>query len=522
MRPRWVRRWLINIVIGGLIELLIHFAGHTLEFGPIVAFENWGLDTINRMTVSLCDSTRACSTRVPEFKPPVLIDIDEQTWRSAAWDGGEPDRAPRRPLFTLIDRAFAAGAAQVVLDVAIEDRNIRDDAPGASADRRRINAADDNDFANALETLLAKPYFEHGKRLILVRGERTPLPGDDAAFLPEQKQAREVDKVIRQSGGRIVAAAPYFEVASDRILRDWDLFRVVCDRPAGTGAEGQARVVPSVQLLTAATFFNVDQAAVDPGAVGSCLPFPAQGESGFDTYELEGRTHYLQAQLGRDEHAIQACASSHTEHECEGIERRYWSDVQAAFAQRQVRLGGLPHEEGVSNRIIFRYTPDRVDTIPARTVLGAPPEDNALLKDVVDGRIVVIGQTFAEAGDVYPTPLGRMPGAVVLVNAIDSMAQQRFLSPPSRWLVFLATFLTVVAVGFISARTQWALTTTAATLFVIATSGIGSFVLFSHGVWLDFSAPIIGIQVERWIESIKERIELHRFEKLHAESGEHH
>jgi hypothetical protein len=62
--------------------------------------------------------------------------------------------------------------------------------------------------------------------------------------------------------------------------------------------------------------------------------------------------------------------------------------------------------------------------------------------------------------------------------------------------------------SYISARVPPLFATTIATLVVIVVSGGASFLFYSNGIWLDFSAPIIGIQIERWIESIKERREL--------------
>jgi hypothetical protein len=520
--PEWKRRWFNNILLGCLIEFFVHVGGHNLQLRPIVAIQNWGLDTINRMNASWCAWNGKCTSAVPQFAPPVLLAIDEETWRSPVWDGGEPDRAPRAQLATLIDRAFSSGASQVILDVAIEDRNVRGEGSRARSTREDVNARDDAGFADDLRELLQKPYFGNDRRLILVRGERRPLPTDDLAFLPEQKHAKAVDDVIANSGGRIIAAAPYFEVGSDQMLRDWDLFRVVCDRSEQLKTSGQYRVVPSVQLLVAAKFFKVADVVVAPAAKGNCESFPEQGESGLDASVLTQKADDLQRWMGRDEKTTQNCEPLDSLSQCSGVEQGYWQNVRNAFAGMNIRLGGLPREEGVSNRIVFRYTPDMIDVIPVRDTLSFHQGDDSILKGAVAGRIVVIGQTFAEAGDVYATPLGRMPGAVVLVNAIDSMVQHRFLSPPSTWEILLASFLTTVAVAFISVRTPSVFAATVATLFVICTSGIASFQLFSRGIWLDFSAPLIVIQIEQWLESVLEHVKPHSPEKHQAETKDRH
>ena len=52
----------------------------------------------------------------------------------------------------------------------------------------------------------------------------------------------------------------------------------------------------------------------------------------------------------------------------------------------------------------------------ALTVLTGDVDDKFL-----HGAVIVIGGTYAETRDWYATPVGDMPGAMVIVNAIDSL-----------------------------------------------------------------------------------------------------
>ena len=124
VRDRWqrlrpvTRHWLTNVAIGVLIELLLHWAGHTLHWQPLVYAQNYALDAVMRANAAVDPTPSFPNHRVPLSL--ALIDIDDAAWRSAQWGGGEPYRAPRQQLLALVDKAFEAGARQVVLDVVVE------------------------------------------------------------------------------------------------------------------------------------------------------------------------------------------------------------------------------------------------------------------------------------------------------------------------------------------------------------------------------------------------------------------
>ncbi|NPT45573.1 CHASE2 domain-containing protein [Paraburkholderia sp. 1N] len=516
-RPRWVRRWFIGFALGCAIEAVIHVAGHTYQFGPIVAAQNWGLDVVNRLNVRHCSILGAC----PEFEPlenrPMLVRIDDETWRNPAWGGGEPNRAPQTELGTLVDHAFQLGARQVVVDIAVEDRGSIETTSSGRGDPSDLDRYEDGRFASSLSELVTKPYFEpncHDRKLIVVRSERRPLPQDADAFLPELRQSKSIDRLIASSGGRIVAAAPYFEVNSDQVLREWDLFRVVCERGSSSTVQGTLRIVPSVQLLTRANELNIRSDVVELASGLPCAPFPALGASQLTASDLAQRSCELKQTLDGQSEASGACGQAGHGDSSIGLKKRYWEKIREAFSAAGAPIGELPDAGEVGNRIVFRYPPDKMDILPALPLLNFSAEFMQQWRDQVQGRVVVIGQTFEEAGDKYYTPLGRMPGALVLANAIDSMAENQLMREPNTY-VLLFVILTIFVVSFISATVNPLIATTVATLVVIVVSGGVSFLFFSHGVWLDFSAPIIGIQIERWIESIKERRELNRLTKSH-------
>ena len=599
----------MNVALGIIIELAIHIAGHTFHFAPVVSFQNWGLDVVTRLSEGTCswagsaDGMRAslsralnCPQSVIASASPILLNIDDETWRNAVWGGGEPERAPRKQVAMLIDRVFSLVAEQVVLDILIADRAASVvTVPSADSVSRGLRD-EDVQFARSLRTLLTKPYFGKDRKLVLVRSERQPvLPNDTGPlvnrtpYLPEMRSSRELDAVIAESAGRIVVAAPYFDVGLDRVVRDWVLFKATCQSVDPIESTGRILLVPSVQLITTAHRLGLNPDVVSPPAgtdfvnrptgphstayapaVSSklggaqCTPFAHTGTAEFT--DTEAAVHECElgltlhgeqvgARLSACSEVVKRCGAARDSnpvwakgdackplasqlrdhgstnpgvasivtnalglaHASNGIFNRYWHSVQTAFteAASDPPLADLPYDGGLGNRVLFRYPPDGQGTTNQSALPFLLADDTTLqpYAQAFKGRIVVVGQTFSESRDFFETPLGHMSGAMVLVNAIDSMAKHRLMQRPSTLLTFLVSFILIVIVGYLFVKWDSTTGTTLATIAVIVTAGVASFFLFAHGVWLDFAAPIIGIQMHRRWADFEEKIERRHHEQ---------
>lgn len=542
---------MINILLGIAIEAIL-IVGHHNHWGFVTRFSNAGLDVMTRLSQSVCaeaprwrrgsgdgGSSAADATVIERWLRcpsagaaediPLLLDVDERTWRSAQWGGGEPALAPRDGVATLVEQSFALGAKRVVLDILVQDGLTRDAAGSA-----------DEQFAARLRALLKQPHFGDDRLLLLVRTERAPLLDDindrgnhfTGAFLPSLRASRAIDSVIAESGGRIALAAPYFTADEhDRMTRDWVLFKVHCMADAGSPTGGWLQFVPSVQLAAAAHGLGVPMSVVSPAPAEAdtrtpCRVFPADAEPAALGLKAEQVREELNAAL----YGPQGEG---------GAVEAYWARLQRAFNQRLRadgrELGALPEAHSLGNRIVYRYrwggAPDedlstgRVQRRPAREVLDAVASGDARLalsmSQLFAGRTVVIGQTFREANDVFYTPVGTMPGAAVLVNAIDSMREYQLLRATGGALSNTIALVLIVVVGYLFARWDSTTGTITATAIVILSVGVASFFMFQHGVWLDVAAPILGIQLHRLWAGWEERQEL-KARRAAAGDAHHH
>lgn len=492
-RPR-VREWLICMSIGVAIEIVLHVGQAQGHWRWLVNLHHWATDTMVRLVAEF-EGNDIRPPKPGHGVPLALVEIDDVTWRGQAW-GGEPQHPPARLLAQLVGAAFAAGARDVVLDVLVEDGI---NAPNCSSGD---SASASCDFAEHLRRTLAETHLPD-QRLVLMRSLRYPLrdtasdraAGTPADYLPELRRGSKVDAFVGGSQGKASLAAPYFIEDADRVTRSWQLFRVVCERGENGG---DLRIVPSVQLAVSARHCGVSDSAVNslskelcPKLEPRCTPFPLGDVVGEGSAVLRDTRPALERQVA----SAEACYWSGVTNE--------WNDPRIASASGCSPLKALPRDD-LGSLIAFRFSdetrPLGVSVVRAGELLesGAEPRMRLLLA----GRTVVIGQTYEEAQDVHHTPLGRMHGAMVLVNAIDSMTRHQFIQPPAPWVGISLTLAVIALIAYLFVSLSAVAASAVATLLVLALWPLGYFA-FRTGIWLDFALPLVGIQVHRLYDELK-------------------
>lgn len=105
------------------------------------------------------------------------------------------------------------------------------------------------------------------------------------------------------------------------------------------------------------------------------------------------------------------------------------------------------------------------------------------------GKIVLVGATFAESRDFYPTPLGLMAGVEIQANMVHTLLARRALLPPP-WALNLALMIVgCLWISLLSLRLKpiWV---TLGSLGLVAVFVALSYEAYSRGYWLDFVAPL--------------------------------
>jgi adenylate cyclase len=112
--------------------------------------------------------------------------------------------------------------------------------------------------------------------------------------------------------------------------------------------------------------------------------------------------------------------------------------------------------------------------------------------DALRGRIALLGGTFVESRDYYPTPLGLMAGVEVHANVVHMLTTRRFIQPSS-WRVGLAINAAVVLVAGVILTAMRALTGTLVCVAGAFVLGVPAALLAFErgGYWIDFVLPVL-------------------------------
>jgi CHASE2 domain-containing sensor protein len=141
-------------------------------------------------------------------------------------------------------------------------------------------------------------------------------------------------------------------------------------------------------------------------------------------------------------------------------------------------------------------------TISASTLLAdeVPAPGGAL-----SGAVVVIGGSFADGRDRYATPIGRMPGALVLINAVNTALSfpQGALRPAPRWLEGAVALFVILTVSFLFALFRASVAVALSLALVLAVVLLVGRLWIEAGVWLGATLPVLSIMLHRWLDLLE-------------------
>ena len=269
---------------------------------------------------------------------------------------GGADRTPRDLVAGLANLAAAKKAAGIVVDLDTSK-------PGAdtAADKALIDAIAAYP-ADAPPLMYARRFVDAPDGKPATELGLTPLPS--ILDTPAAGRANVLS---------VSSAAP---LDGDRVIRRWQLTQTMCEGPKGTS-------YASPQLVALALKERGDQARASLDA------FLAWRNS-------------------------QACANS-------SAPRPSWPRNPDMSASIWFLFGADPSEAPITLIDNGGARTPLVRHIPAHTLMGADGRvapARAVADQLFAGRIVVIGSSHLDSFDTHMTPLGAMPGALIVANAV--------------------------------------------------------------------------------------------------------
>lgn len=292
---------------------------------------------------------------------------------------------------------------------------------------------------------------------------------------PASEHTQQQDYHLRPSflegnlGKNIYWGQSLFKVSDyDQELRYWELYEIGC-------LHGKPVVIPAFQLL-------IDVYLTSPG-------------------DLEKIIAQLQQKLPETCDSLQQFTQMPS-----GVPPLHYGNktIQLEYGANQ-RLG---------ERIIYTIPWNRKAGWeeyyyrPARDITEAKQPFSA---DTIRDRVVIIGASYKGSRDIHKTPIGEMPGAMIILNAIKSLNKYGQMKPPPEVYKWIIEIVLIIGVSWAFAYFHSMLATILIGSITILVLAPISYMLFKYGVWVDFAGPLLGIQMHQMLEQYKERIiSLHR------------
>jgi hypothetical protein len=338
-------------------------------------------------TDRIIEISAALSGAAKNSLPVTLIRIDDETM--ANWGG--PPITPHAALAELIRTAEKGGASAIVVDIDLAPEDAATLADPALADAIRGSG-------------LGEP------PLMFVRSFRAgSVSADQPERTPTMTNSTPYDSLFAETGNAIWVSV-LTPLSADRIVRRLRLWQTLCE-----GAEGVT--YPSPALVVAAKF------APEGDRSGDLRRFLAE--------QVDRRCKRLEAEPSVWPHRLSSDVA---------IQYMFNADTDEASA-KTIEFRG-------AQMSVFKQ-------IPAWALVryegGKASVAGDIHPDAFRDRVVVIGVTHANSHDVYATPLGSQPGAVILANTIaaaTAMATMPEASPLVEILIAVAIFAVLAFISY--------------------------------------------------------------------------
>ncbi|MDI3326586.1 CHASE2 domain-containing protein [Pontibacterium granulatum] len=373
-----------------------------------------------------------------DVPPFVFLDIDSDS--HLAW--GEPVVTPRDKLAQLLEYALSSQAKAVILDI---DLNLPVDSQPIESVLNTFGSPD----AGSPPLILMKTFRE-----------LSPKNADGYREL----RPSTLDSLVAKTA-HYHWASPLFEVDSDFILRRWKQWVAGC-------SNHEPRLIPSSQLLLLAVYSDPTArnfyVAMEKLTPSSCLGWK------------KARPGLLNTTVQAGEHDIHWQGSD--------LQRLIMFNI--GWPSYLNSNAGVPDTTLKEDGQAYRFK--ALTIIPAHIVTESPViPDTALLKN----HVVIIGNSSQYGGDLHATPLGLMPGSLVIVNAVHSLFSIGEIEPPPLPVILLIELGLLIGISLLFTTNppgRASLLSTGLVVFVIFPIAC---IVFKEGVWLDFTLPLIAVEL---------------------------
>jgi len=456
--------WLMIILFGfAMAPIFTH-----LEQYPVFmdVQDAVGIDWLMRITQQNIPSVQDGVHQIPQF---VWLDIDDNTHRQ--W--GEPLFTPRNRIQRLINAAVKAQARLIIVDIDLS-RPTPIEGLQSKYNDLKIHPYDE-ELANYLAQYPS--YCQTHPSCPAIILARPFLKNSNGSSPPSYYQPRlafeALEQAVANSKGYIQWASPRFYQSRDQVIRRHHHWQPIC-------TDEQPGMIASIGV-TATILLNSETPKLAQDTLNQALvSLQPQNCTGTD---IPSRMSSKEIDIG----FLKLNTDPY------GVRQRIvfsmpWL-IENQETEKQQPLKWLSDEAGFP--IVTRLPAVHfasTDVSVARL--------ESLKNDYVKNGIVILGASHREGRDFHETPLGSMPGALVIINAIHSLLYYQQINPLPivvKWLI-IATLILVMAMVFLCVASFW-LAQMLNLLIIIGMMFVSVILFRNAGLWLDFATPLIFVQL---------------------------
>lgn len=417
------------------------------DFKPVIESEDEFADVFIQLTAN--DKSKKGSTAY------TFLDFDDESF--TAWN--EPFFTPRDKLLKLIQASVDAHAKVVVVDIDLH-------RPADIHYNRLLDYLDAYDDSCAARAKNNEPCAA----VILVRS--FAMPNKESIAIIRLAPAR-LESIVSRSAN-IHWASTLYEVSSDHKVRYWNLWQSACN----AGDQSVPQIIPSVQLLA--------------------LTLARSRHPANNQQELMRRLQVF---------IPPSCKRSDEKHNLP-VEPLHLDGFQIDFDQERVSrrvFYSIPRKASTALTDSGEHV---LHTIPAHIITDNHGQESSTA--MLQNRIVLIGASHIESGDIHHTPLGTMPGSLIIINAMHSLQQYGDIASP-HWLikvVFEIILILMMSLAFLILESFWGylfcLLVFASLLLPV------SILLVGQGIWLDLALPLLALGIRQIAAEFEEMRKDHK------------
>jgi len=449
--PDLYRKIAYNLVIGlGFIYLVMNFSYSIQKLGEV---EESVIDFMMSDVMMPFYWEKIPSIQEKNIPPFVFLNIDDDTMKKWKW----PNIVPRDKLKNLIVTARDNNARLILVDIDVS-------APTQGA----LLGESDTQLKGYLSDYITKCKAKENNNLacppiIFGRALNNRIPPSDIFLTPKKSFLDELitESTPTESTPNLFqwGSIDFFLSSVTHQVRHWRLWEYTCSKD-------KAGVIPSVELL----------------AMGFIK----------EKCTIKG----IQEELSR---SLQLA-------NCNEKEQSLPKNVTLCNSTIST------NRESIEHRIMYRIpwsSPFLVQDDADNMVLTTLPAhqyakeklESSLDLSAFDDSIVVIGATHRDAKDNYSTPIGKMPGSLLFVNAIHTLLQYGTIKLVPIWISFIMAGLLII-VTTISFHSNTYIMNLVLPFAIIGLLMVVSFFLLQYGMWLNVALPLIIIELYNFLRKL--------------------